>query len=58
MEREFVHVLWLESDDYDKKMDVETAALDLETFRRNGWDVPQSLTPERMVEIWNEYVDC
>ena len=56
MEREFVRNLWFESDEYNKPMDVETAALDLATFRRNGFDVPQSLTPKRMAEIWNEYV--
>ena len=57
-EREFVYGLWLESDEYDRPMDAETAALDLATFRKNWWDVPQFLTPERMAEIWNEYAGC
>lgn len=45
-------------DGYDRKMDVETAARELEWRRDEGeWDVPEDLTAEDFAEWWNEFVD-
>ena len=42
------------SPDYDKPMDMETALIDLNNFRAYGWKIPDGLTPELYMEIWNE----
>ena len=43
--------------DYDKKMDIETAKADLETFRTESWNMPESMTTEEYMNTWNEFVD-
>ena len=54
---EFVRNLWENSSDYTTKMDINTAQNDLDTFRAEGWDVPEDLTAEEYAEAWNELVD-
>lgn len=54
---EFVRNLWENSSDYTTKMDITTAQNDLDTFRAEGWDVPDDLTAEEYAEVWNELVD-
>ena len=54
---EFVRNLWENSSDYATKMDITTAQNDLDTFRAEGWDVPDDLTAEEYAEAWNELVD-
>ena len=56
-EREFVRSIWECSDCYDQRMDIETAIIDLENFRADGYDVPDSLTPESYMSIWNSLID-
>lgn len=55
---EFVKALWENSrEDYDGKLDVETATGDLENFRAVGYDVPEDLTAKDYATWWNELVD-
>lgn len=54
---EFVRAIWEQSYDYDKRMDIETATLDLRNFHDAEYDVPADLTPELYMEIWNDLVD-
>ena len=54
---EFVRNLWENSGDYTTKMDITTAQNDLDTFRAEGWDVPDDLTAEEYAEAWNDLVD-
>lgn len=54
---EFVRNLWENSSDYTTRMDITTAQNDLNTFRAEGWDVPDDLTAEEYAEAWNELVD-
>ena len=35
-------------------MDLQTAERDLEYFRAYDWEVPEDLTAEEYMEIWNE----
>lgn len=58
--REFVQFLWEHTMDYDGSyMSLETARADLENFRaEDGWDVPEDLTAEEYMEMWNELVDA
>lgn len=52
---EFVTDLFNEADtDQMTKMTVETAASDLDNFARDGWELPEGLTPELYAETWNE----
>lgn len=53
---EFVCDLWQNSGD-TQRMDIETAAGDLENYRADGWDIPDGLTPELYAELWNRLVD-
>lgn len=39
------------------RMDLYTASEDLERFRREGWDVPEGLTPEEYMNEWNRLAD-
>lgn len=39
---------------YSEPMTIENAQIDLDNFRRDGWNVPEDLTPEEYMEIWNE----
>ena len=54
---EFIRNLWENSSDYTTRMDITTAQNDLDTFRAEGWDVPDDLTAEEYAEAWNELVD-
>ena len=40
-----------------EKMTVEDAALDIENFKREGWTLPEDITPEEYAEIWNSFCD-
>ena len=53
----FVMNLWENSSDFTARMDIETARQDLDTFRAEGWDMPDDITPEDYMEVWNELVD-
>ena len=53
---EFVRSLWENSDDYSQPMTLDTATQDLETFHNDGWDIPEGLTAEEYMEIWNGLV--
>ena len=57
--REFVRDIWEHQMDYDGSyMSLETARTDLANFRaEDGWDVPEDLTPEEYMDIYNELVD-
>lgn len=35
----------------------EVASSELNMFRREGWDVPEDLTPEEFAEIWNRFCE-
>lgn len=55
---EFVTDLYNEADtDQLTAMTIETAAADLGNYARDGWDIPDDLTPELYAEIWNELLD-
>lgn len=54
---EFIRNLWENSPDYTAHMDEETAQQDLDTFRSEGWDVPEDLTAAEYTSIWNGLVD-
>lgn len=54
---EFVKELWENCrEGYDEKLDVETAANDLQRFRDEDWAVPEDLTAEDFAQWWNELV--
>lgn len=57
---EFVQFLWEHAMNYDgTHMTLEDAAADLANFRRqDGWDVPEDLTPEEYMSMWNSLVDA
>ena len=57
--REFVLKLW-ENDPNGstaERLDLDTARIDLDNFRADGWDLPEGITPESYAEAWNELVD-
>lgn len=55
---EFVRSLWENSDAYNVRMDIDTARTDLDNFRsEDDWDVPEDLTAEEYMEIWNALID-
>ena len=58
--REFVRDIWEHQMDYDGSyMSLETAKADLANFRaEDGWDVPEDLTPEEYMDIYNELVEA
>ena len=47
------------SPDYDKPMTLEIAKIDVENLRIdakcNGGELPEDLTPERYMEVWNSF---
>lgn len=51
---EFVRDIWQNSDAYTQPMDLDTARCDLDNFRADRWDLPEDLTAEEYVTIWNE----
>ena len=55
---DFVMSIWEHEMDYDGSyISLETARADLETFRaQDGWDVPEDLTAEEYMDIYNELV--
>ena len=38
-------------------MDLDTARTDLENFRRDGWELPEGITPESYMDAWNEVAE-
>ena len=57
--REFVLKLW-ENDpngSTTERLDLDTARIDLDNFRADGWDLPEGITPESYAEAWNELVN-
>ena len=54
--QEFVEGLFDNAIDIEM-MTVEQAAEDLESFNREGWDLPEDITAEEYVEAWNELVE-
>ena len=42
---------------YSEKMDLETAKIDLDNFRSDGWDLPEGITPESYMDAWNKLVE-
>ena len=54
---DFVRNLWENSDSYDQRMDIKTAQQDLDNFQSESWDVPEDLTAEEYMEIWNGLID-
>ena len=54
---DFVRNLWENSDSYDQRMDIKTAQQDLDNFHSESWDVPEDLTAEEYMEIWNGLID-
>lgn len=57
---EFVQNLFGNCRETAEPIDIETARLDLRNFRREAeaapecWEVPEDLTPEEYMTIWNE----
>lgn len=39
-----------------EKMDLDTARIDLANFASEGWEMPQDITPEEYMTVWNELV--
>ena len=56
---EFVKNVWENEENgaYSERMDLETAKIDLNNFRSDGWDLPEGITPESYMEAWNELVE-
>ena len=54
--REFVTNLYNEANDINILHDKKTAAEDLGHLRREGFDVPEDISPEDYARIWNELV--
>ena len=52
--REWVENLFNEDRNDAEPMSVRTAESDLRNFRAEGWDVPEDLTAQEYMEIWNE----
>lgn len=56
---DFVLDLFNESRETPAPMDIETARIDIRNFKReaeadpDGWTVPEDITPEEYMEIWN-----
>ena len=53
---EFVERCLESCPDKPEKMDLKTAAADLQNFAADGWEIPEGMTAQRYMEIWNEYV--
>ena len=53
---EFIEDLWNNAQDKPEEIDISTARADLENFRRDGWTLPEGITPESYMEAWNELV--
>lgn len=54
--KEFIEMLWNNAQDKPEEIDISTARDDLENFRRDGWTLPEGITPESYMEAWNAYV--
>lgn len=54
--REFVNQLWSSDSNgaYTEPMTLETARTDIANYTADGWDLPDDLTPELYMELWNE----
>ena len=35
-------------------MTIDDAAADIENFKREGWQLPEGITPEEYAETWNK----
>ena len=53
--REFVAGIFNAYRDTPEEMDITQAKEDLEAFRKYWDNVPEDITPEEYMEIWNEY---
>ena len=53
---EFVRNLWENAYDPSEQMTIETAAEDLNSFHKEGWDIPDGITAEEYAELWNKFV--
>lgn len=54
--RKFVEDLYNSCREGAQPLTVEQAAEDLENFRRESWEIPEDITAEEYMEIWNELV--
>ena len=54
--REFVAYLYDNAEDTNVLHDIRTATEDLEHLRREGFDVPEDITPEEYADVWNDMV--
>lgn len=53
---EFVRNLFDATREHPEPLDLATAQQDLRNFRAEGWNVPDDLTAEEYLEIWNGLV--
>ena len=53
---EFVKSVYDNAADPGMYMDIETAKTDIDNFRRDGWNVPDELTPVEYMETYNDFV--
>lgn len=61
--REFVTDLFNACRETPEKMDIEAARYDVNNFMREAedspecWEVPEDITPEEYMHLWNELVE-
>ena len=54
--REFVENLFSDCREGAEPMTIEEAEADIRNFNADGWELPDDMTAEEYMEIWNELV--
>ena len=52
--REFVEKLFSDCREGTEPMTIEEAEADIRNFDADGWELPDDITAEEYMEIWNE----
>ena len=55
--REFVEKLFSDCREGAEPMTIEEAEVDIRNFDADGWELPDDITAEEYMEIWNELVN-
>lgn len=55
--REFVEKLFSDFREGAEPMTIEEAEADIRNFNADGWELPDDITAEEYMEIWNELVN-
>ena len=55
--REFVEKLFSDCREGAETMTIEEAEADIRNFNADGWELPDDITAEEYMEIWNELVN-